>query len=115
MVQNITSLGIIGVEFENTIRLNTEVIVGGRGSQARGYGKSFNLAPRSNNKADGGTASGDTAFSGFIASAICCATHPVDGEIISLLKRGGDAQRRGEAFIVSCCVRLDNSQRCIRL
>ena len=53
MVQNITSLGIIGVEFENTIRLNTEVIVGGRGSQARGYGKSFNLAPRSNNKADG--------------------------------------------------------------
>lgn len=56
MVRNITSLGIIGVEFENTIRLNTEVIVGGRGSQARGYSKSFNLAPRSNNKADGGAA-----------------------------------------------------------
>lgn len=79
MVQNITSLGIIGVEFENTIRLNTEVIVGGRGSRVRGYGKSFNLAPRSNNKEDGGAASGDIAFSGFIASAICRATHPVDG------------------------------------
>lgn len=48
-----TSPGVIGVEFENTIRLNTEVIVGGRGSPARGYSKSFNLAPRSNNKAKG--------------------------------------------------------------
>lgn len=59
MAQHIVP-GIIGAEFENTIRLNTEVIVGGRGSQARGYGKSFNLAPRSNNKADG---EGRTAIS----------------------------------------------------
>lgn len=64
------------------------MIVGGRGSRARGYRKSFNLAPRSNNKADGGAASGDIAFSGFIASAICRATHPVDGEIISFLSEG---------------------------
>lgn len=70
------------------------MIVGVRGSQARGYGKSFNLAPRSNNKAYGGAASGDIAFSGFIASAICRATYPVDGEIISLLKREGDATQR---------------------
>lgn len=86
------SLCIVGGKFENTIRLNTEVIVGERGSQARGYGKSFNLAPRSNNKADGGAANGDIAFSGFIASAICRATHAVDPEIISLLSEG--AKRR---------------------
>lgn len=50
---HIASPGIIGAEFENTIRLNTEVIVGERGSLERGYSKSFNLAPRSNNKAEG--------------------------------------------------------------
>lgn len=70
MARRIASL-VVGAEFENTIRVNTEVIVGGRGSQPEGYGKSFNLAPRSNNKANGGSGGGDIAFSGFIASAIC--------------------------------------------
>lgn len=64
------------------------MIVAGRGSTARGYGKSFNLTERG--------AAGERAIllGGFIASAICRATLPVDGEIISLLKRRGEATER---------------------
>lgn len=95
---------IIGSEFENTIRLNTEVIVVERGSQRGVRANPLIWLPDQIIKAKGQRAS-DIAFSGFIASAICRVTH-LDGEIISLLERGDT-----RPFVVNCCVHLGDSGR----
>lgn len=90
-----------GTEFENTIRVNTEVIVEGR---LRGVTVNPLIWLPDQIKQEQGTS--DT-YGGFIASAIC-----------RVIRRWRDnfafkaVGRRGGAFIVSCWVHLDNSQRC---